>query len=143
MSKLHNFYLACQCMTCLPVCTHTAAAPPQQCVPAPTHLQLPAHRSRPDRGARDTTEDDKLAVLAAAARLPPPVGILGAAMVTTMAQTGDRVDDLARTDYHLMAVNCKIKTDSAYVPLFSFRTNASKTCKGETSTAGISSQQQQ
>jgi hypothetical protein len=33
----------------------------------------------------------------------------------------------ARTDYHLMAANCKIKTDSANVALFSFRTNASKT----------------
>lgn len=82
-------------MTYLSVHTDTAAVLPQQCVPAPTHLQLLVHRSRPDRGARDTTEDDKLAVLAAAARLLPEEGILGAAMVTTMAQTGDRDNDLA------------------------------------------------
>jgi hypothetical protein len=46
-----------------------------------------------------------------------------------MVHTGDRVDDLAHTHYHLMMVTIA-KTDGAYVPLFSFRTDDGKTCKG-------------
>jgi hypothetical protein len=52
-------------------------------------------------------------------------------MITAMAQTGDRVSDLANTHYHLMRVNTDVEAPYSNVPLFSFRTDTSKTRKGE------------
>ncbi len=78
------------------------------------------------------TPRDKLVILAAASRRPRlDERILGTAMITTMAQTADRVDDLSNTFYHMMKVNTDIQDDYSDVPLLSFRTDISKTCKGD------------
>jgi hypothetical protein len=84
------------------------------------------------RGKRDVTPRDKLAILAAASRRPRvDERILSTAMITVMAQTADRVDNLSNTFYHMMKVNTDIEDDYSVVPLLSFRTDISKTCQGE------------
>jgi hypothetical protein len=83
------------------------------------------------RGERDVTPKDKQDILAAASRLPRPDDrILCTAMITTMAQTADRVGDISNTFYHMMKVT-DIQDDYSDVPLLSFRTETSKTCKGD------------
>ncbi len=78
------------------------------------------------------TPRDKLAILAAASRRPRvDERILSTAMITVMAQTADRVDNLSNTFYHMMKVNTDIEDDYSVVPLLSFRTDISKTCQGE------------
>ncbi len=72
------------------------------------------------------TPTDKQKILAAAARHPRlDDRFLSTAMITTMAQTADRVDDLSNTFYHMMKVNPDIKDGHSSVPLLSFRTDIS------------------
>ncbi len=76
---------------------------------------------------------DKLQVLAAASSCSrEQERIVGAAMIATCVQTGNRLNDLVNVRYHLLRVYEPNRGDMGdAVPLFSFRVATSKTHHGE------------
>jgi hypothetical protein len=81
----------------------------------------------------DVCEAMKQAMLGAARRQPTLYDrMLAQAMIPTMAQTGSRIDDISKMQFHLMAVATH-KTDFGDMELLSFRTDVAKTNPGRCS----------